>query len=98
MFTPLFVCIVYYFCYLLILEPFITVWLGGEYLLGHVVLVLLCLKMYVQVMAGKTYAFIYGYGLFADVWAAIVQSAIFLVVAIWVDIIMVFLVLLLLVL
>lgn len=66
----------------LFLEPFITVWLGGEYLLGHVVLVLLCLKMYVQVMAGKTYAFIYGYGLFADVWAAIVQSAIFLVVAI----------------
>ena len=64
------------------LEPFIELWLGEKYILGQVIVVLLALKMYVQAIAGNTYSFLFGFGLFADVWAAVVQSIIFLVVAI----------------
>lgn len=64
------------------LNSLIEVWLGKEYIMEKIVLVLLIIKLYVQVITGNTYSFIYGYGMFNDVWASVAQSVIFLTTAI----------------
>lgn len=64
------------------LNGLIIVWLGNQYLLPTSVIVLLVIRIYFQVATGSIGPFIYGYGLFADIWASIAQSIIFLVTAI----------------
>ncbi len=65
----------------IVLEPFITLWIGKEYLLSDAVLILVIAKIYIQIVCGNAYSFVYGYGLFSDVWASIAQSLIFIVAA-----------------
>lgn len=63
------------------LEPFITLWLGKEYLLSKSVLILILINFFIGLTRGATDQFIYGYGLFYDTWAPIVESFIFFLVA-----------------
>lgn len=71
-----------FFSLYMLFDSFITLWIGRQYVLGHTVLLLTIIAIYVQVSLGCMGMFLYGYGLFADVWAAILQSVIFIVVAI----------------
>lgn len=64
------------------LEPLVTLWLGEEYILEHNILVLLLLRIYTQISLGGLTQFTYGHGLFSDVWASLLQTTIFLFVAI----------------
>lgn len=66
----------------LLMDNFIQFWLGDEYLLSKAILMLLLLKIYIQLTLSSLGQFIYGYGLFGDVWSSILQSIIFLLVAI----------------
>lgn len=68
-------------CGLQLLEPFIAFWLGSEYLLSKSILVLLLVQTWIQMITDNTSSFLYGYGLFADVWASFAQSFIFLTCA-----------------
>lgn len=70
-------------CFILyiVLEPFITLWIGKQFLLGKTVLFLVIAKIYVQIVCGNAYSFVFGYGLFSDVWASVAQAVIFLVAA-----------------
>ena len=52
------------------LEPFITHWLGPEYILNHKILILLILFIYITNSRGSVDAFNYAHGLYADVWSA----------------------------
>ncbi len=69
------------FALLQLTEPFIVLWLGDEYLLPTVALVLIIINMFISITRNAVEQFLFGYGLFADVWAPVVESAICLSVA-----------------
>lgn len=71
-----------FFSLYVLLDPFISLWLGDSYILGQSVLILLLIKVYTQIISGSTGQFIYGYGLFYDTWAPVVQTAIMIVFSI----------------
>ena len=52
------------------IEPFISLWLGSEYILDHKILVFLVIYIYISNSRGVVDAFNHAHGLYADVWAA----------------------------
>ena len=62
-------------------SPFISVWLGKEYVLSDLVIFLIVLQLFLLIARGTTDQFLFGYGLFYDIWAPAVESAIFIVTA-----------------
>lgn len=52
------------------IEPFISLWLGHEYILDHNILVLLAIYIYISNSRGVVDAFNHAHGLYADVWSA----------------------------
>ena len=55
------------------IEPFISLWLGSEYILDHQILVLLAIYIYISNSRGVVDAFNHAHGLYADVWSAWVE-------------------------
>ena len=51
-------------------EPFISLWLGKQYLLPHNILVLLTLYIYITNTRGVVDMYNHAYGLYADTWSA----------------------------
>lgn len=64
-------------CTYMLIDPFIEVWLGGEYVLPHIVVVLVCVQLFMSMLRGVTDHFINGYGLFYDTWAPVTESVLF---------------------
>lgn len=60
----------------LITEPFISVWLSADYLLGKPVLILVCFSSFLSINRSTVDGYLGGYGLFQDVWAPAVESII----------------------
>lgn len=52
------------------IEPFISVWLGPEWLLSRDILLLLCLHIYISTSRGVVDMYNHSHGLYADTWAA----------------------------
>lgn len=52
------------------LEPFISHWLGSEYIMDHRILILLVIYIYITNSRGSVDSFNYAHGLYADVWSA----------------------------
>ena len=69
------------FCVYKLLPSFVSLWLGNEYLLPSIVLVLVLINLFFSIMRGTVDQFLFGYGLFYDVWAPIAESVIFIIVA-----------------
>lgn len=59
-----------------LIEPFITLWIGEEYILEHIVLVLITINIFISYTRGGVMQFLYGYGMFYDVWAPIAEIVI----------------------
>ena len=53
-----------------LLEPFICLWLGAEYILSREILILLVLSIYIGTSRGSVDMFNATHGLFADTWTA----------------------------
>ena len=53
-----------------LMEPFITHWLGNEYIMDRKILVLLILYIYITNSRQSIDSFNYAHGLYADVWSA----------------------------
>lgn len=68
-------------CIFHLCNAFISIWLGDEYPLSSLILLLISIQFFLAVFRGTTDQFIFGYGLFYDVWAPAVESAIFIVTA-----------------
>jgi O-antigen/teichoic acid export membrane protein len=66
-----------YFC----IDSLIGVWLGNEYILSKMVVFTICCISFVNMMRGINDDFLYGFGLFSDVWAPIAEAIIFIVVS-----------------
>lgn len=67
---------VYHLC-----NPFISVWLGSEYPLSSLILLLISIQFFLAMFRGTTDQFLFGYGLFYDVWAAATEAIIFIATA-----------------
>ena len=52
------------------LEPFISHWLGAEYIMDHHILILLIIYIYITNSRNSVDSFNYAHGLYADVWSA----------------------------
>lgn len=61
------------FAIYILMEPFITVWLGNEYILDHIVLILVSINIFISYTRGGVMQFLYGYGIFYDVWAPVAE-------------------------
>lgn len=59
-----------------LMEPFITLWLGHEYILDRSVLIILLTTTFIGLTRRAFEQFLYGYGLFSDTWAPIAESCI----------------------
>lgn len=57
-----------------LLEPFVSIWLGKEYIMNHTVLLLVCTNMFIMQTRGTNDQFLNGFGLFRDVWAPIAET------------------------
>ena len=53
-----------------LMEPFITLWLGGQYVLSRDILILLVIYQYIAQSRDVVDTFIYAHGLYADTWSA----------------------------
>ena len=52
------------------LEPFVSHWLGNEYIMDNRILLLIVIYIYITNSRNSVDAFNYAYGLYADVWSA----------------------------
>lgn len=52
------------------LEPFVSHWLGGEYIMDNRILILLVIYIYITNSRNSVDAFNFAHGLYADVWSA----------------------------
>ena len=64
-----------------IIPPFITLWIGSEYVMSESILILVLTGYVLGILRGTTDEFISAHGLYRDVWAPFVESIIFVVVA-----------------
>lgn len=69
-------------CIFHLCNAFISVWLGDEYPLSSLILLLISIQFFLNVFRGTTDQFIFGYGLFYDVWAPAVESIMFITFAV----------------
>ncbi len=65
-----------------LIEPFITLWLGEEYVMDRLVLVLILINMFIMQTRGTNDQFLNAHGLFRDVWAPIAETSLSLLSAI----------------
>lgn len=68
-------------CFFL-MQPFIQLWLGEEYVLSDTILLLLCFNTYMMLTRGVVDSFNHSYGLYADVWSAWVELIINIVITV----------------
>lgn len=68
---------IYYF-----IEPFISLWLGSEYILDHYVLILLVIYLYIANSRGVVDMYNHAHGLYADVWSAWTELGINVIITI----------------
>lgn len=66
-----------------LVSDFIVLWVGTQYVLPEFVVILLLINFFIGLTRGAVDQFLYGYGLFYDTWAPIVESSLFIIVAIW---------------
>ena len=55
---------VFSFSIFILLEPFISIWLGHEYILPEIVLYLVVLNVFISYTRGGVMQFLFGYGMF----------------------------------
>ena len=65
-----------------LINPFIRVWLGNEYILSNVVIIIILANTYMRISNGYNASFLFGYGLFNDTWAPLTEAAINIITAI----------------
>ncbi|MDD2250512.1 MAG: sugar transporter [Tissierellia bacterium] len=65
-----------------LIESFITLWLGKEFILDHNILVLILIQMYIAQTRGTNDMFLNGFGLFYDIWAPCTEALITLIASV----------------
>ena len=63
-------------CIWFLADPFITVWVGPEYLLDRITLLLIIIAFFMGALRAVVDTFINSYGLFYDIWSPIAEAVI----------------------
>jgi O-antigen/teichoic acid export membrane protein len=63
----------------MLIQEFIRLWLGDDFLLPNIIPLIVCAQFFLLVVREVTDQFINGYGLFYDVWAPFVEILIFVI-------------------
>lgn len=58
------------FCIYQLITPFVTLWLGAQYVLTQSILVILLINLFIMISRGTVDNFNFAYGHYGDVWAA----------------------------
>lgn len=61
-----FICFTLYY----VIDPFIVLWVGRQYLLGNLILALLMVNLFIMISRGTVDNYNFAFGHFSDVWAA----------------------------
>ncbi|WP_294617822.1 lipopolysaccharide biosynthesis protein [uncultured Bacteroides sp.] len=69
--------------YYMLVGPFISLWIGGEYLLDHTTLLLITTILFIDLIRAVIGSFCDAYGLFQDVWATLVEACVNIVCSVW---------------
>ena len=69
--------------YYMLVGPFISLWIGEEYILDHISLLLITAILFVDLVRNIIDSFNSAYGLFQDVWATVVEACINIGCSIW---------------
>ena len=67
---------------LYLINPFITLWLGEQYLLGNSILAIILCNVYILITRGAVDVFLFAHGLFYDIWASISESSLTIVLSV----------------
>lgn len=59
-----------------LIDPFITIWLGEQYVMEHTTVCLILFNLYIALIRISNDNFLYAHGLFSDVWAPITETVI----------------------
>lgn len=57
------------YCIYQLINPFISLWLGSEYILNPPIICIILINLFISLSRGTNEQFIYGYGIFQDIWA-----------------------------
>lgn len=68
--------------FMYLISHFVAAWLGPECVLDTTVVTIIIISYFLGMLRGINESFIGGFGLFADVWAPLAESAVFLLIAI----------------
>lgn len=71
------------FGYYMLADPFISLWIGEEYLLDHTTLLLITAILFVDLVRSIIDSFNNAYGLFQDVWATLTEACINIGCSVW---------------
>lgn len=63
-------------CLWFLTEPFLTLWIGPQYLLGKTTLALIIILLFLNQVRAVVDSYCYAYGLFWDIWAPLVEAGI----------------------
>lgn len=55
------------------IEPFISLWIGAQYIMDKNILILLCINLYMMQSRGVVDIFNHAYGLYSDTWSAWIE-------------------------
>ena len=64
------------YCYYKLASPFITLWLGDEFVLNNLVILEITLLFFIQATRVTVDSFINAYGIFSDIWAPAAEASI----------------------
>lgn len=69
-------------CLYWLINPFIEIWLGAEYVMPAIVVLMIITLFFLNLLRGSTDQFLNGYGLFYDIWAPLTEALILGIVAV----------------
>lgn len=59
-----------------LIDPFISLWIGKNYILPNITLVIILINLFIRITRIANESFIYAHGLFYDVWAPLTEAVI----------------------
>lgn len=69
------------FCFFININDFMNLWVGKTYVLDNLALIVLSVNLFIYITRTATVTFNFGYGLFWDKWAAIIEAIVNLVIS-----------------
>jgi len=73
---------IFVFSFYYLTEPFISLWLGEEFILSHLVLIIMLINAYIFIIRNTAVYFLNAYALFKDVWAPWAEATLNLIISI----------------